>query len=96
MLMIEQDGQATTFPVDSQEARRIATYLRAGSPPGRPAGSPTLTDEAMQEVVDAYNSPEAAAFNGAKARYVAQHLGITEPTVYARLKRARTAGLLSD
>lgn len=93
MLMIEQDGQAQTFPIDSGEAKRLAQYLR---PIGKPLGASTTTAEDLQELVDLYTSDEASDHIGSKAQYVAQKLGLTEATVYTRLKRAKTLGLLPD
>lgn len=91
MLMIEQDGQAQTFPIDADEGRRLAQYLR---PLGKPVGSTALTKEVLQELLDAYNSDEAAAHDGSRAQYAAQQLGIPEGTVYKRLQRARALGLV--
>lgn len=93
MLLIEQDGQAISLPLDADEAKKVGQYLR---PLGKPVGSATASPEALQDLVDLYTSEAAAAFKGPKAVYVAQQLGVTDATVYARLKRAKSLGMLAD
>jgi hypothetical protein len=94
MLMIESDGQAQTFPIDADEGKRLAQYLR---PLGKPAGTTNAsTKEALQELVNIYTSEEAAASSMSKAVYTAAHLGIPEGTVYTRLKRAKTLGMIPE
>lgn len=90
MLMIEQDGQAQTFPIDADEGRRLAQYLR---PLGKPLGSVNAKPEDLDELARLYNSEEAAA-SRSKAGYLAQQLGVTEATIYKRLQRARQLGII--
>lgn len=90
MLMIEQDGRAETFPMDETQAKHLGQYLR---PLGRPVGA--TSQEALQELVDIYTSDEAAAHKS-RAKYTAQVLGVPEGTVFTRLKRAKTLGMITD
>src|SRR5262245_4263151 len=99
MLMIEQDGSAVTFPVDSQEGKRIASYMRGANNPsglmGRPQGGATISDEDMQEAVRLYTSPEAdAAVN--RMQYTADQLGLTLGQVNSRITKAKKQGIMTQ
>lgn len=100
MLMIEQDGQAQTFPIAEDEARRIANYIRTGLPTmpgrGRPPGSATIDDEELKRVAELYTSEAAHAYEGNRASYVAEEMGLTQAQVYTRLTKARDRGYIGE
>jgi len=95
MLMIEQDGQAITFPIDSQEAKGIANYLRGPSKAGRPVGGgDAITDEEVKEAAVLYQSAEA---DGRRNRlsHVAEAMGISKGRANSLVIRGRKSGAIT-
>lgn len=92
MLMIEQDGQAQSFPLDNRQAWNLGQYLR---PLGKPAGAPNLTREHLQQVVDLYVSAEAGDY-GSRTLYVADQLGLSKGQANSRIAMARQRGMLTQ
>lgn len=92
MLMIEQDGQAITFPIAADEARKVAQYLR---PLGKPSGSASYGEEDLKEAAAMYISDEAGEYSS-RMQYVADQLGLTRGQANSRLTRARQTGVLTQ
>lgn len=94
MLMIEQDGQAITFPIDSQEAKHIAGYLR-GPALGRPVGTQPITDDDVKEAAALYTSPDADAAPN-RLMYVVEQMGISKGRANSLIVKARQEGIMTQ
>jgi hypothetical protein len=95
MLVIEQDGEAMSYPLDGDEASRVSRWLSTRSA-GRPRGSvqPAPGSIDYEAVAALYQSDEAGE-SGDRMTYTAERLGISHTTTQGRVARAKELGLIT-
>ena len=95
MLVVEQEGEAMSYPLDGDEASRVSRWLASRSA-GRPRGSvqPAPGSIDYEAVAALYQSDEAAEAGGDRTSYVAEQLGISRSTAGGRVAKARELGLV--
>ena len=95
MLVIEQEGEAMSYPLDGDEASRVARWLSSRSA-GRPRGIVQPPPSSIDyEAVAALYESDAAGEAGDRMTYTAEQLGVSRTTAGGRVARAKELGLIT-